>query len=743
MRKGFSKLFGRSRSSQSQSTDQSASAAYDYDEKASFSQQPLKGAAISRDTDGVLTSDLQKKGDHCSSAISPVDTANPLSEGDDMQLASGPGEQTSNGDDSGGGHETTSALPNTFEQVRKLLLDAPGGVIDAANFKAKWRERYGTELVLRDNVRLKAFLSEAANEGYCRLEMRKMPKGPDHLYVFKSNEMGRESSTPGLQPTPSPSSLQRGPASPTVAKFFTSAVNKLFRFSATPKTSAPAAFDGASAEHKGQTVDMCIRPTSVRVAEVVKTSFEKARWLLCYEATREKLASAAFDGVSVVDKLKNLEVCVRYPGNTEQLRAAAELGAALRRVAAGLQVSEPLSLPGVAWDDLMKDHKFKRLERIERVLALKPKKSTVPAFTVALEVRLVSDNASAMDRVQAHLSAVHTFIEHELVFPPEWAYLKQEWIEHHFLRPAEESHKVKILFYRVKSNAPFVAESSGDGRSITSSLSENFQRTRMLLREAPEGVMDAANFKSKWRVKYGSELALPINVKLTAFLTDAANAGACRLEPRSGPGPLVHAVASIKTFCRIRGVPWRVAGAKAAIEAAVRVSKVTSLKKYDPEPELVEELRKKRQDLLRSGVQSSRDYDNNCSGRLLISVYAFPPPTYEESIPFVKVTLAMAPMAAGSEKNIDCTEPPSGQCDQRITFEAALQSFDTILRTFGNATFKSNPSCNVNGSGAGAAADTVPSSKASSGVAKELLWDDLKVEKDVVGVGSFGEVNDS
>jgi len=685
-------------------------------------------------------------------------------------------------DDSDGGNEgrnVANALTGTSQQIKMLLLDTPEGFIDPANFRAKWLDKYKAELPLPANQKLKAFLSEAADQGACRLETRILPSGCDNFYVYPPHEGTRIEPPPSpkptstLTPTPpaSPSLLQTGPASATVAKVVKTTFKNILGFGTTKKKPAPAAIDGLSVEDKGQTLDERVRPASVTVAEVVETTYEKARWLLHFKATRSELASDAFDGVSVVvvNEGKTLNVCVRDPRNLEQNQAAAGLGEALRQLAARIKVGEPLLLPGAVYENLQKDSELQSLAQKERVFALRPKKSSVPASGEAIEMRLVSDETSDVTDVLAHLSAEHTSIERELVLPPKLAHVSAGWLVEQFLQPAEASYRVKILFDGDKSKASFVGDNSGNGsgggHKIIPVLTGSFQRLKMLLLDAPGGFLDPAEIRRKWRAKYGTDVPLTATEKLTPFLAEAAIAGACRLETRPGLGPLVHAlpdgravqggkgskarggapgIASHKNTCRIVGVPWRVARAKAAIEEAVRATKFTSLKKNYPEPELVEELREVRKDLLRSGRDESSENGNDRSGRLLVSVFAPPPPsiTPGASIPFVRVTLAMAPAAAGKEEAIGCagtncrflrhSAPPpfhftfedalfccsecrlstnhctntehGDECEARVgdkgsaasghsvvgEFDAlgeAIKRFETVLRTFGVTTF--------------------------------------------------------
>ena len=108
------------------------------------------------------------------------------------------------GEDGDEGGDTFTVAPNDTDlQIEMLFRGAPERSIDVANFKAKWREKHGANLVLPKGINLKQFLENAEVAGACRLEMRKMPKGPDSLVVHAPGdgegdvEGGRETSKDG------------------------------------------------------------------------------------------------------------------------------------------------------------------------------------------------------------------------------------------------------------------------------------------------------------------------------------------------------------------------------------------------------------------------------------------------------------------------------------------------------------------------------------------------------------------
>lgn len=81
------------------------------------------------------------------------------------------------------GGNATPALNGMNIKIKMLLLGAPGRCITGTNFKPKWRERYGTALVLAKSVKLKKFLEDAEALGACRLEMRPASNGSNSLIV--------------------------------------------------------------------------------------------------------------------------------------------------------------------------------------------------------------------------------------------------------------------------------------------------------------------------------------------------------------------------------------------------------------------------------------------------------------------------------------------------------------------------------------------------------------------------------
>ena len=421
----------------------------------------------------------------------------------------------------------------------------------------------------------------------------------------------------------------------------------------------------------------------LHIVEVVQTSFEKGRWLLKFEATRKKLASAKFDGVSVEAKGRDLKICIRDRDNDEQMQAAAELGAALKQAAAGLKVSRPFFLVGAVIGNLWSDLELKRLEREERVLVLRPKElsqeltgaasaaadsaavSIAAAPADAPEVRLVSAEASDLARVRAHLSETHTLAERELPLSENVARLSYEWIERQILLPAEARHQVKISLDR------------GYGAFV----------------------LVAGKGSSGGKGKGGK------------------GGGGGKGGRGSGGGVSI----------RIRGVPWRVGHAFAAIEATVQATQVKFLKITTPEPELVAELRKLRKNLLRKGDEegdgdSSENGNSNSSGMLLVTVYA-PLETTGCPPPFVKVTLATTSVSeAHGCANPNCdflrhSVPPP----VHFTFEDVLFCCSKCrLSSEGGSASKHGGECERQVCGAGSADSDYGGGKVNTAATKAL-----------------------
>jgi len=204
----------------------------------------------------------------------------------------------------------------------------------------------------------------------------------------------------------------------------------------------------------------------------LKTTFEKALWLLQFKASRKKLASSKFDGVSVNRKGSTLEVCVRDRDDDEQLQAATELLTALKHVEAKLNVSDSFSLPGAVINKLGGDPDLKRLEREQRVLVIRPKKGTDAAATDAPAVlRLVSDGSSDVICVQAYLSETYTSVEREVDLPKKVAHLSYKWLEQQILQPAEARHKVKISLVRDSGSKG----GSGSDKTLVKSRDKSFR----------------------------------------------------------------------------------------------------------------------------------------------------------------------------------------------------------------------------------------------------------------------------
>ena len=355
----------------------------------------------------------------------------------------------------GGGGTFTPALNNTYRNVKMLLLEAPGLFVDGTDFKGKWRERYGTDLALAPGVKLKAFLKGAEAAGACRLEMRETRKGPAILVVHAPGEEAQDqvasrTSAELVYEVGYRVQAKRTPTSPW---------ENATVWSTPPEGGPMLLFNGyfdavcipleriRKIQVEASMPNLNLQdPLSVPLlVSAVSTTFEKAVWLLKFEASREKLASAEFDGVSVNRKGSCLEVCVRDRDDDEQLQAATELVAALKQVEANLNVSESCSLPGAVIDELPSDLDLRRLEREERISIILPKMGSGFASTdTSAMVQLVSDNFSDVARVQAYLSETYTSVKREIVVPEEFIHVPLGWLEQHILRPAEACHKVVI-----------------------------------------------------------------------------------------------------------------------------------------------------------------------------------------------------------------------------------------------------------------------------------------------------------
>jgi len=259
---------------------------------------------------------------------------------DNVRFESGLGELSASGGDGhgvggdggggdGGGGEgggrLTPALNDTYHQIKMLLLGVPGRCIDGTDFKGKWRERYGTDLALTPGLKLKTFLEGAAVAGACRLEMRSMPNGPDALVVRAPGQSESQSQAASLGAT----------SAETVYKANDRVQAKWESTSHTWKDATvmsiplegdpfiwfdgfddakripwerirklpvkPSTSHGLSAPQLPVLPPMPPNPVSEPISvSVVKTKFEKALWLLQFEANRKKLALAKFYGVSVV-----------------------------------------------------------------------------------------------------------------------------------------------------------------------------------------------------------------------------------------------------------------------------------------------------------------------------------------------------------------------------------------------------------------------------------------------------------
>ena len=659
---------------------------------------------------------------------------------DNVRIESGLGEPaTSGSDDSGGedngagGSNLTPALADIYHQIKMLLLGAPGRCIDGKDFRGKWRERYGTDLVLPGGVRLKAFLEGAEAAGACRLQMLPMPNGPASLMVRAPRQGESQSQAASLGATSAETVYKANDRVQAKWESTSHTWKNATVMSIPPEGDPfiwfdgfddakripwdrirplkPSTSQGLSAPQLPVLPPLPPDPDSEPVSvSVVKTKFEKALWLVQFEANRKKLALAKFYGVSVVHKGSSLEVFVRDPDDDEQVQAATELVAALKQVEANLNVSEPFSLPGAAIDKLWGDLDLKRLEREQRVLVIRPKKGADSASTDApAGVRLVNDGSSDLARVQEYLSETYTSVEREVTLPDKLAHLSLDWLEQQIMQPAEARYQVKITLAR-SWKGPFEGGKGGKGSggyygkgeggkgvygkgggksgeggkgNFTPALNEVDYKIKMLLLGAPGRCIDGKDFKGMWRERYGTDLALTPGVKLKTFLEGAEAAGACRLQmlpmpngpaslmvrapfeaeggkgsgKGSGKGGFEAPVQATKSNTyRICGVPWRIACAIAAVEA----TEVRFLKKLNPELELVYELRKMRKDLLSSGDvdddvsdDASTDSDKKSNGRLHVAVFA--PLTPGVSPLFVKVTLAMAPPAGGgTEEAVGC-----------------------------------------------------------------------------------------
>ena len=95
------------------------------------------------------------------------------------------------GEGGGKGRGDANLVPNdTYLKMKALLLEVPMRCIAGANFMLKWRKKHGADLFLPKNVNLQRFLKDAETAGACRLEMRKMSKGPDSLIVHAPGDGG-------------------------------------------------------------------------------------------------------------------------------------------------------------------------------------------------------------------------------------------------------------------------------------------------------------------------------------------------------------------------------------------------------------------------------------------------------------------------------------------------------------------------------------------------------------------------
>lgn len=254
------------------------------------------------------------------------------------------------------------------------------------------------------------------------------------------------------------------------------------------------------------------------------------------------------------------------------------------------------------------------------------------------------------------------------------------------------------------------ASGGGGAGTSTPALRGIDHKVKMLLLGIPGRFIDGKDFKAKWLEKYGTDLVLPYGVKLKAFLERSEAEGACELEMHApqdvgavegGKGGGAAQVKAKDITYRICGVPWRVNQAYDAIEAAMQATKVKVLEKQFPEPELVDKLHKMCRDLLSSGADEGDDesieYNNTGEGRLLVSV--FTPIAHITGVPppFVKVTLAMAPLAGGTveafvdDSNFQLRGASSASSENGsgdyTALKAACASFQALLDTFCRTQF--------------------------------------------------------
>jgi len=621
-----------------------------------------------------------------------------------------------NGGDGGG--NITRTRNGTEYKIKMLLLGATGYCIDGKDFKRKWRERYGADLVLPHGVRLKAYLEGFEAAGACRIEMRPMPKGPVGLLVHAPRESnGQGQAVLGTSP-----GVVYEVGDRVIAKYSsTSRTWKLATVMNTPQKGDPFIwFDGyddairiplerirklqAEPSTPQQPILPALPPDSVITPfslSVVKTTFEKALWLVQFEANQKKLASATFDGVSVCHKGSSLEVFVRNHTNDEQNQAATELVAALKEIEANVKVSDPFSLPEAAVDKLGGDLDLKRLEREQRVLVIRPKNNADSASTDApVGLRLVGDESSDLERVQEYLIETYTSVTHKVALPYELARLPDAWLKGQILQPTEAHHHVKMSLIRASSKEPFEGGNDGGGGGIgnfTPTLNDTNYNIKMLLQRTPECCIDEKDFKRKWRERYGADLGTPDGVSLRDFLKDSAAAGACRLETRPMPNQGMHFFSCVPWFnspdslivhaahdgsggkggggeVQVKGVPSRVARAIVAIEDAMHATQVEFLENESPLPELVEEVHKMRNILLSSGDDECGDESGDsitCVGKLLILVFA--PSIPGVPPPFVKVTLAIAPSAGGNREDSNALK------EAHEKFQALFVTFDKTM----------------------------------------------------------------
>ena len=489
---------------------------------------------------------------------------------DDVLVDSGLRERsTSRGDDS-------EELNN---KIKNFLLGAPERCVNGMDFKPKWKAHYGTQFPLPDGVKLTTFLGKPAAAGACRLELQKTPEGGKSLIVHapdgeaskgvKSSDKGVKSSDKGFK-----SSDKGAESSDKVVKISDKAARKVgdrVQAKYTPKShtwkdaTVVRLHPGGDPEllfdefHDIVSIPLArirtvqVEPSAPKplLVDELKMTLEKARWLLNFEASREKLASAKFDGVKVNFKDSVLKVCIRDRGNDEQNQAATELVDSLRQAEANLEVSETFSLSGAVIDELLSDLEVKRLEREERVsvFVIRPKKGADSTSTDApAGVRLVSDSTSnglGVARVQEYLSETYTSVEREVILPRKVSSVSFKWLEQQILQPAEARHQVKISPIRFGGSDGGKGRSEGGGGNFTPALNNTYHLIKKLLLETPERCIDGKYFKPMWSKRYGTDLVLPDGVKLKQYLEDAEAAGACRIEMRKMPnGPddlFVHA----------------------------------------------------------------------------------------------------------------------------------------------------------------------------------------------------------